>query len=173
MSFIRYIIYLFILIFAMVFQSTFFEYIQLVDIKPNLMLITIVSFAYIRGEKEGGIIGFTGGLLQDCFFGLYVGSNTFIYSVIGYICGNICKGFYKENFFIATGIITGATLIYNFMYYVINILLRGYTDIFYFMKNIIVPEMVYNALISLLIYNLIFIFNEWLEDKENYRRKVF
>lgn len=173
MSIFRYITYFIILILSFIFQSTFFEYIQLVDIKPNAMLIVIVSIAYIRGEKEGAIAGFTGGLMQDCFFSMYVGSNVFLYTLIGYICGMLCKGFYKENFFIAVGVITGATFVYGFMYYVINILLRGYTDLLYFAEKIIIPEMVYNALLSVVLYNLLMAFNEWLEDRERYRRKVF
>ncbi len=137
------------------------------------MLIIIVSIAYIRGEKEGASVGFAGGLMQDCFFATYVGSNVFLYTLIGFLCGVLCRGFYKENFLIAIGAVAASSLVYGFLYYVINILLRGYTDLPYFARTIIIPEVVYNALLSLIVYNLFFWFNEWLEDRERYRRKVF
>lgn len=173
MSFVRYIFYFIILTITLVFQSTFFELIQLVGIKPNAMLITVMSIAYIRGEKEGFITGFTAGLMQDCFFCTYVGSNVFLYSLLGYFGGILCKSFYKENFFIAVGVIMAASIAYNFSYYVINILLRGYTDLAYFMEKLIIPEAVYDGLAALLLYNILFTFNEWLEDRERYKRKVF
>ncbi|MBQ6553616.1 MAG: rod shape-determining protein MreD [Firmicutes bacterium] len=169
----RYFLYFLSLLFNLVLQSTVLQSITLAGIKPNLMLIAIVSVSCLRGENEGAVYGFFGGLLQDCYFSTYIGSITFLYMLIGYCCGLLLKSFYRENFILPMGIAAGATVVYNFLYYTINVLLRGYTDIVYYTGRIILPETVYNALAMIVVYNLFVRVNNYLEESEKYKRKVF
>ena len=46
-------------------ESTLFQYIRIGGIGPNFMIMIIVSFALLRGSKEGMIIGAFSGLLYD------------------------------------------------------------------------------------------------------------
>ena len=41
------------------------------------------------------------------------------------------------------------------MYYFINSFLKGYRDILFVMTNLILPESIYNAVLSLLVYPLV------------------
>jgi rod shape-determining protein MreD len=160
------------LVIGFIFQSTFFELIQILDIKPNAILIIIVSVALIRGELEGAIVGFAGGMLLDIYSPI-IGINTFIGMLCGYIVGTVTVGLYKENPFVPVTTVFFATLLYDFLFFVLNILLRGYTNFAYFFHNIILREMVYNALVSLLIYGTVYWVNSRLELKEHFRRKLF
>jgi rod shape-determining protein MreD len=144
-----------------------------VGIKPNIILIAIISVACLRGEKEGAIYGFAAGLLQDCYFSTYIGSFVFLYSFIGYFCGFLLKNFYRENFILPMAAVVVATFVYNFIFYVLNVLLRGYTDVLYFIVRIILPEMIYNALASLIVYNLYLFINNRLEEHEKYKHRFF
>lgn len=169
----RYFIYFLSLVFNLVLQSTVFESITLAGIKPNLILIAVVSVSCLRGENEGAVYGFFSGLIQDCYFSTYIGSCTFLYMLIGYCCGLLLKSFYREVFILPMGIAAAATFVYDFLYYTINVLLRGYTDFLYYAGRIILPEMVYNALAMIVVYNLYVRVNNYLEDREKYKRKVF
>lgn len=64
----RYFITSLILIVNLILQSTLFQYIEIIDIKPNTTIAIIVAFAFLCGELPGAIIGFAAGLLQDIFF---------------------------------------------------------------------------------------------------------
>ena len=169
----RYIFYIFSLIINLVLQSTLFEHITLAGIKPNLILVSVVSIACLRDEHEGAAYGFFAGLLQDCAFSTYIGSYVFLYTFTGYFCGLLLKSFYRENFILPMGIAAAASFLFNFSYYIINVLLRGYTNAGYFIGRIILPETVYNALAMIVVYNLYVYINRYLEENEKYKRKVF
>ncbi len=169
----RYFLYFLSIIINLVLQSTVFEHITLAGIKPNLILVAIVSVACLRDETEGAAYGFFAGFLQDSFFSVYIGSYVFLYTFIGYFCGLLLKSFYRENFILPMGIAAAATFIFNFAYYIINVLLRGYTNVMYFIGRIMLPETVYNALLMLIVYNIYLYINKYLEETEKYKRKVF
>ncbi len=169
----RWFITALILIINLILQSTLFEYIAIIGIKPNTALIIVVCTAFMRGENEGVITGAFAGFLQDSFFGMFIGLHMFLYMVTGYLCGKFLSGFYKESIIIPVLITLISTFCYEFLFYIFSILLRGYTNFPYFLSTIILPEMVYSAIFSLLLYRLLYKINMWLEEKYKYRRKVF
>lgn len=168
----RYLSYAAMLIVGYVLQSTLLELIAILDIKPNLILITVISIALLRGEMEGAAAGFFGGLLMDTF-SPFIGINTFIGMITGYLAGLLTKGFYKENPFVPVSAVFIGTFFYNFLFYVLSILLKGYTDFGYFFNTIILREMVYNALVTLPVYGIIYFINSVIEVKEHFKRKLF
>lgn len=169
----RYFIYFLTLIINSVLQASLLDGIALAGIKPNLVLITVVSISCLRDSTEGAAYGFFAGLLQDCYYSSYIGCGVFLYTFIGYFCGIFLRSFYRENFILPMAIAAGATFVYNFAYYILNALLQGYPNIGYFMGKIILPEVVYNALAMIVVYNLCIAMNNYLEEKEKYKRKVF
>ena len=66
------IIFLFILI-SFILQCSVFGSLAFAGIIPYLMVILTSSFGFMRGEKEGLVIGFFCGLLTDIFFGNFLG----------------------------------------------------------------------------------------------------
>lgn len=169
----RYFITAVILLINLILQSTILESIAIMGIKPNTALIIVVSFSFMRGELEGALIGFFAGLLQDSFFGPFIGMHAFLCMVTGYLCGKFFRGFYKESIIVPFLLTILSTFLYEFSFYVFNILLRGYTNFIYFLNTIILPEIVYTAIFSVLIYKLLYFINSKLEEKENLKRKLF
>ena len=74
----RYFTYILIAIVNFILQSTLFEHIAIIGIKPNTMIIVVVSIALMRGELEGAFMGMITGLLQDCYFSTYIGFYVFL-----------------------------------------------------------------------------------------------
>ncbi len=50
-------------------QTTFFQALALASISPNLLIVVVSSFGFMRGRKEGMYIGFLTGLVFDAFYG--------------------------------------------------------------------------------------------------------
>ena len=60
-------------------QTTIFHWFSFANIVPNLMIIVVSSFGFMRGKKEGMWVGFFCGLLVDIFCGFYIGVYALIY----------------------------------------------------------------------------------------------
>lgn len=78
-------------------ETTVFQKLAFASIIPNLLIIVTSSFGFMRGQKEGMIIGFFCGLLKDILGGNLLGFYALIYMLIGY--GN---GFSREYFMTKT-----------------------------------------------------------------------
>lgn len=156
-----------------ILQSTIFKHIEVFGISPNTAIIIIVSFSILRYEIEGAIIGFFAGLLQDIFFGNVIGLNALLYMLIGYVCGKPYKIFYKENYLLPIFLVFGSTIIYNLSYYILNFFFRGRLDSLYYIKTIIIPETIYNIIICLPIYAIIYYINKMVEQREKPNRRLF
>ncbi len=169
----RYITYVALILINFILQTTIFNYIEIIGVKPNTMLILIVSFAFMRGETEGGLIGFLSGLLVDSFFGQVLGLNAFIGLVIGFLCGKIFNEFYKDSIIIPFFLTLFFDICYGFLFFFFNAFLRGYPNIFHFLKTIIIPEALYTSIVSFFIYRILFIINIKLEKFDRKKKNLF
>mgnify|MGYP000582752780 CR=1 FL=1 len=64
MKFKRAAVTVLIVLAAYLLQCTLFNHLELAGIKPNLILIVTASFGFMRGQKEGMLVGFFAGLSQ-------------------------------------------------------------------------------------------------------------
>ena len=78
-------------------QSTVFQALAIGSISPNLMIILTASFGFMGGRKEGMIVGFFCGLLEDIFYGRLLGMHAIIYMYIGYGNGQFNRIFYGDD----------------------------------------------------------------------------
>ena len=89
------------------------------------MSILTASFGFMRGEKEGLIIGFFCGLLSDVFFWKLFGVYALILMYIGYLNGKFSRIFYPEDIKLPMALIVVSDLSYGIVCYVLMFLLRG------------------------------------------------
>lgn len=162
-----------ILILNIVLQSTLFEYIEILNIKPNTSILIIISYAMLRGDIEGSILGFFSGLMQDILFGRVIGLNAFLGFALGFICGKPFKDFYTENYFIPIFMAFIGTFSYGFIFYLINFLFRGKLEVVNYLSAIVIPETVYTTVLMFFVYRFMYMVNEKLLKKEASKRKLF
>ncbi len=155
-----------IILASFLIQTTVLQSLALADVVPNLLLIITVTFGYMRGEKEGMYTGFFCGLLVDCVYGEIVGLYTLLYLVIGYLNGLCRKLYYSDHSVVTVALITLSDLIYNFFYYIFEFLFRSRLDFFFYLRRIIIPEMVYTLLMAVLLYRVLYGLNSMLERYE-------
>ncbi|MDF2486256.1 MAG: putative rane protein [Herbinix sp.] len=155
------------IIILFVLQSATFHYFKLANIMPNLLLILVVSTAYMRGRRAGMLIGFFCGILVDLMFGSYIiGLYALLYLLIGYLMGYTNRIYSNDDYTLPIVFIGISDLIYGFFYYVFEFLLRGRLNFLYYLRRLIVPEIIYTIAVSVLLYKLLHMINNRLERKQ-------
>lgn len=147
-------------------QCTLFDNLALGSIKPNLLIILTASFGFMRGHKEGMIVGFLSGLLIDIQFGSLLGFYALIYTLIGFINGFFKQIYYDEDVKLPLVLIVGSEIVYGIVIYFFLFLLRGEFQFFRYLSHIIIPEALYTLLITLGLYPFILFVNHKLEAEE-------
>lgn len=161
-----------LLILTQILEATVFQILRIGNIAPNFMIILIVSFALLRGSKEGTVVGIAAGLLYDSTFGLMMGPAIFAYALIGFISGKFNKNFYRENFIIPL-ICTFFSSLFFSLINMIALVLRGELHFVFYLKTIVIPELIYTMALALIIYQLAYIVNEKIEEREKESRNLF
>lgn len=150
-------------------QTTLFQSLKLAGVMPNILLILVVSFALMRGRIEGMTIGFFCGLLIDIMYGGPLGVYAFIYMFLGFINGFFNRHFYVDDIMLPLLLNAGNDILFNVFIYIVFFLLRNRLDFLYYLKYIIIPEVVYTILITLVIYKILLWINTSLETYEKRR----
>lgn len=144
-----------IIVICFLLQCTVFHYIELAGVVPNLLLIVTMSFGLMRGRREGLLVGFFSGLLIDIFFGSVLGPYAFIYMTLGYGNGFFHRIYYVEDVLLPMIMISLNDFIYNIIIYVVFFLMRNRLDFLGYLKDVILPEMIYTILITLFFYKIL------------------
>lgn len=144
-------------------QTTIFSNLSFASISPNLLIIVVSAFGFMRGRKEGLYIGFFGGLLLDIWSGSVLGFYAMLYMYIGYLNGFFRKRFYPEDIKLPMLLIAGSDFSCNLFIYFIMFLFRNRYDFVYYLTNIMLPELVYTMVITIFLYFIILKINQRLE----------
>lgn len=158
------VIGLFVLV-CFILQSTVFQSLSFGGISPNLLIVITAAFGFMRGKKCGLLVGFFSGLLVDLFFGDVLCFYALIYMYIGYGNGMFKRIFFKEDIKLPMLLITVSDFVYCMTCYLLLFLLRSRFDFLYYFVHIIVPEIVYTIVITILLYPLILFVDGRLEGK--------
>ena len=132
-----------LIIVCFVLQSALFPYIEVAGATPNLLLILTVSFGLMRGRKEGMLVGFFCGFLYDLYFGFAIGPFMIIYMLIGY-----CNGFFHR------------------LYLVEDVLLPNRLSFSLYLREIILPDMIYTAILTMIVFKFFVFVNRRLKRAE-------
>lgn len=112
------------------------------------------------------MVGFFSGLMIDLFYGSLFGFYALLYMYIGYLNGFFCKVFYDDDIKVHIVLVAASDLVYSLLMYVLLFLLRVRLHFFDYLAHIILPEMVYTVVLSILLYRLLFIINRKLTENE-------
>ncbi|MCD8010707.1 MAG: rod shape-determining protein MreD [Lachnospiraceae bacterium] len=169
----RLLFYIVLILLAFLIQNNILAVSPLIDATPNLLLIITFCFGFIRGKKEGMLLGFFCGLLMDICYGESIGYYALIYLIIGYVNGTLGQLFYTEFLNMPLLLCILSDLIYNLYIYVFGFLLYGRLNLSVYVANVILPEVVYTAILTLVLYKLFLKLNTRLEELEKRSAKRF
>lgn len=165
-NFKRPIVTALIIIVCFLFESTVFQGLSFANITPNLLVVVTASFGFMRGKREGMIVGFFCGILYDIFFGDLLGFYALIYTVLGYINGFFRRIFYPEDIKLPLFLITSSDFILGNIVCIFMFIMRSRFNYFYYLFSIIIPELIYTTLVTLVLYQIILHINQALEAEE-------
>jgi len=142
-----------IIVVALVIQLTLINSVAILGLKPDLIMVVVVVFSLLKGEKEGIISGFASGLLQDIFSTSLLGINALAKTVIGFTCGILKEKIFHEHILFIIPVIT---FIASFMQSILIFwLLRAFGieyNLTWSLKQIALPEALYSSLLSPFIF---------------------
>lgn len=165
----RFLINVLLLVLAFTIQNCVIPLIPFLSASPNLLLILTFSFGFIYGKEVGMYYGLVAGILLDLFYSGPFGFFTLLFVNVGYFNG-ICTKYYYEDYINLPLVMSLVNeLIYNVYIYVFRFLIRNRLDIFYYVREIVIPETIFTVVTTLLIYRFFLFTNRRLEEMENRR----
>lgn len=153
-------------------QSCVFTNLSLGGITPNLILLITSIFGFMHGERTGMITGFCLGMLFDVFFSDYIGLHALILTYIGYLNGKFCGIFYPEDIKLPIILTLTSNFTYGITNYVFSFLVRGKLNFVYYFTHIILAEVLYTLLATIVIYPLILVIYKAFENLENKKKEA-
>ena len=162
----RPVITILIIIVCFLLQCTVFQKLSFASISPNLLIIVTASFGFMRGRKEGMWVGFLCGIITDIFFGDLIGFYALFYTILGYANGFFKRIFYPEDIKLPLILIGASDFLLGNAVCVLMFIMRSKFHYWYYMGNIIIPELIYTVLVTLVLYQIILQINQKLESEE-------
>jgi len=147
-------------------ECTVFQSLSFASITPNLLIIVTASFGFMRGKKEGMMVGFLCGMITDIFFGDLIGFYALFYTILGYVNGFFKKIFYPEDIKLPLFLIGASDFLLGNAVCILMFIMRSRFHYWYYMGHIIIPELIYTILVTLVLYQIILKINQKLESEE-------
>ena len=151
-------------------QSNFFNWFTISGIMPNLFVVFVLFVGLFTNKTMGTIYGIVTGLILDLVIGNKVGTYAVGLGIIGFLAGLFDKNFSKDSRITIMVMVLTSTIIFEVIRYFLNyILLSNSVEIMSFIK-ILVIEVIYNLILTIIIYPLIqkagyYIENEYKGNK--------
>lgn len=95
-----------------------------------------------------------------------------VYLYIGAANGVFHSIFYQDDIKLPLVLILTSDFVYSFICYILLFLLRRRFDFIFYLKNIIIPEIVYTIFVTVFIYPCILLLNRTTEEDERGDSKV-
>ena len=145
-------------------QTSLLTYLDYNGVSANLMLLAVVSTAFLRGQYFGVAMGFCTGLLQDLTSGDFFGCATFAYMTVGLIFGKFSERVVKEQFLLPVVSAPLAAAIYFFITTGFIHLLGYPIDILQTMDAVLKPLIFYQLIFSLPVHKIAYDFDKLVRD---------
>ena len=131
-----------LIIVCFVLQSALFPYIEVAGATPNLLLILTVSF------------------------GFAIGPFMIIYMLIGYCNGFFHRLYLVEDVLLPIIIIVFDDFIFNFITFIIFFVMRNRLSFSLYLREIILPDMIYTAILTMIVFKFFVFVNRRLKRAE-------
>lgn len=136
-------------------QANFFTWFNIATIMPNVYVILVLFIGLFVKRKIGLACGIGFGLYLDIVLGKTIGTSALALGIVGLLGEILSKNFSKDSRFIVCLMVIGTTAVYEIIVYLLTMLrTEGTVEILVFLKILLI-EMLFNGLITIIIYPLI------------------
>ena len=137
-------------------QATWFPILSYHGVKPDLLLVLVISAGLLFGKEKGISVGFFAGVFQDLASGNVFGVNTIPKMAIGYLFGNAERKVFKEHVFLPLIAVMIGTFVNAFIVYLYLAFFGHRVEVLPLLVNQVLPLVVYNMLVCIPIHGLVY-----------------
>lgn len=113
-----------VVLLAVALQSTLLARVTLLGVIPQLVLVVVVSLAFLDGPRVGVVVGFAGGLLQDLLLPQsIIGLTALVYTLVGYGVASLRQFAPGESVWTPVFAVALASAVAEFSYAILAIIL--------------------------------------------------
>lgn len=149
-----------------VLQTTFFKAISIAGISANIMIILPVVFGYFNGKREGIFVGLISGLMYDIYYSSVFGFSSLVFMYAGYVSGIFHRDFDTTRIIIPMVLTAVSDFTYEFLMYIGNFLLHNKLNVTFYLRRIIIPELIYTLIVFALMFRMLEYLNKKFKPKE-------
>lgn len=136
----------------LVLETSVLPFLTVRGVRPDLILILVISLGLLNGPREGALAGFAGGLLEDLLLGRYVGVRAISKMIAGYLAGLAGKRVYRDSLVTSVLLVLGGTIISEFLSFTLWWELGSPLALGAGLGSVILPLAVFNAMVAPFIY---------------------
>ena len=163
----RWLFNLVLFVFSFGINFGLLDKLELNYVKADFFLVIIICLDVLRNETESILFGFFLGLPRNIFYGETTFFYAIIYAVTGYLFCKPFKYFYRENFFIPMILVFLATIFFDIAGSVFYYGFSFYKYFFHVLNKIVFPKAIYNVVLILIFYPILYYINKKLETYEH------
>lgn len=137
---------------ALLLQSTVFADLRLLGVRPELLYLVTIVFAFLEGPNEGATIGFIAGLSQDFMLDAPKGITALTLTLLGYGVGMIRQYVVSASPLLPTALVAAGTAVGVVFYEIVSFLLGSYAAGLGYGIKVAALSAVYNAVLTPIVY---------------------
>ncbi len=154
-----------ILLFIYFLQANLFTWFTISGIMPNIFIIFVLFIGLFTNRTLGAIYGMVIGMFIDLVIGTKAGINSLALGIIGFLAAMFDKNFSKDSRMTIMLMVLVSTILAEVIIYIMNyIFLRTNIEVLNFIR-ILSIEVIFNIIITIIIYPLIQRFGYYIEDE--------
>ena len=157
------------IIFCFALQICIFPFLPFLSASPNLLIILTFSYGFTTGVKEGMMYGMICGILMDLFHAGSFGFFTLLFIWVGYLNGKLSYYFYEDYIALPLAVCALNEVFYNILIYFFRFFVRGKMNILFYIKSIVLPEVMITLIFTLLLYRFLLEYNRKLNFLDSKR----
>lgn len=157
---------LILIVFVIYFlQSNFFNWFTISGIMPNLFVVFVLFVGLFASKMMGTIYGMVIGLILDVLFRQKIGVSFIALGLVGFLATIFDKNFSKDSRMTIMLMVAGLTILYEAIIYFANYFVLGTTlEIISFLKILLI-EVIFNLLLTIIIYPLLQKYGYYMENE--------
>jgi rod shape-determining protein MreD len=144
-----------IILTALLLQSTVFEQMRLLGIKPELMYLVTILIAILEGPKEGALVGFAGGMAQDFMLNTPKGITALTLTLLGYGMGMARQYIVSPSPLLPTMLVAVGTFVGTAFYQIVRTLLGQLDEPLGYGIKVCLLTALYGAVLTPIVYPLL------------------
>ncbi len=142
-------------------QSTLAHLFMVGNVKPDLVLLVVISWSLLRGSHEGVVWGLIGGLCLDLFSGAPLGASSIGLMTAGLLAGEGETNIFKGNILLPLFFAHIGTVVYYGILLIVFALTRQSLPVGPSVSQVILPAAVMNAAVITFVYTFV----RWLATR--------